>query len=146
LAGLKGWFAFSSIPVPSSYRSIENVLLDPQHSNPNSGTLIHLIRKSLTAANPSACTGNVFRAPPVPEPGFRSVHAAAIFGRPDLNAGTFAMFEMSPPPNVMFPFEFRKNPFHTPCPAVPGLVTQSPPKPANTSPVGFANRNSNPPD
>src|SRR5215471_3229864 len=139
-AGFNGWFAFSSTPVPSSNRSIENVLLELHASNPNSGTLIHLIRKSLIAANPSACTGNVFKNPFAREPGFRSAHAAAIFGRPALNNGTFAIFAVSPPPNVIFPFEFSQNPFHTPFPVAHAAPTW------NTSPSGFANRNSKPPD
>src|SRR5262249_21888059 len=121
-------------------RSIENVLLDPQHSNPNSGTLIHLILKSLIPANPNACTGNVFRNPFARDPGFRSAHAAAIFGLNDRNAGTLAMLAVSPPPNVILPFEFSQNPFHTPLPVPHAAPTW------NTSPSGLANKNWNPPD
>ncbi len=139
-AGFSGWFAFSSSPVPSSNRSIENVLMDPQHSNPNSGTLIFLILKSLTPANPSACTGNVLRNPPARDPGFRSHQAAAILGRPDRNAGTLAILAVSPPPNVIEPFEFSHIPFQTPLPAPQAAPTW------NTSPSGLANKNSNPPD
>src|SRR5215471_14431386 len=146
-AGFNGWFAFSSTPVPSSNRSIENVFRESQFSFPNSGTLIHLIRKSLIAANPSACTGNVFVKPvgATPPPlvllaGLKSVHAAAIRGKPDLNNGTLGRAVVSPAPNVMFPFEFRKIPFHTPLPVPQAAPTW------NTSPSGLANRNSNPPD
>src|SRR5262249_44880365 len=94
------------------------------------------------------CTGNVLRNPagamPLTWPllpGFRSNHAAAILGRPDRNAGTFANGDASPPPKVIDPFEFSQNPFHTPLLA--GLHVAPT---WNTSPSGFPNSNSNPPD
>src|SRR5262249_19004928 len=122
-AGLSGWFAFSSIPVPSSNRLIENVFppkpnaFVEQPSEPNSGTLIHLILKSLTLANPSACTGKLIGFTALAD-GLRSVHAGAIRGGPILNSGTVGVLLVSPAPNVMLPFEFKQNPFHVQ-PAVP---------------------------
>src|ERR1043165_2901260 len=133
-AGFNGWLAFSSIPVPASKIVVENVFDSPPPSPvhtslPNSGTLIHLTLNALMFANPSACTGNVLRSN-VLEAGFKSAHAAAIFGNPALNSGTVGVLSVSPAPNVMFPFEFRKKPFHT-HPAVP---------------TGPPNTNSNPPE
>src|SRR4030095_13298110 len=100
-----------------------------QSSEPNSGTLIHLTLNAFTFAKPNACTGNVQRLISR-ELGFKSVQAGAILGGPVLKSGIFALLLVSPSPNVMFPFEFRKNPFHTQ-PAVP----TGPPK-----------TNSNPPE
>src|SRR6185369_1680200 len=133
-AGFSGWFAFSSMPVPSSYNVIENVFVTPacapaHASFPNSGTLIQRILNAFTFAKPTAITGNV-PGNPAREPGFRSVHAGAIFGAPLRNAGTVGILLVSPTPNVMFPFEFQKNPFHT----HPAVATGPP------------NTNSNPPD
>src|SRR5262245_12388588 len=132
--GFSGWFAFSSIPVPSSNRFIENVFppipnpLVAQRSESNSGTSIQRILKSLTPANPRACTGNVNKLT-LRDDGLRSTQAGAILGGPVLNSGTVGVLSVSPAPNVMLPFEFRKNPFHT-----QAAVPTGPPK-----------RNSNPP-
>src|SRR6185503_9742630 len=92
-AGFNGWFAFSSIPVPSSYNVIENVFENPpplpvHTSDPNSGTLIHRILNAFTFANPNACTGNVLRSIRH-ELGFRSAQAGDIFGNPARNASIF---------------------------------------------------------
>src|SRR6185295_4706615 len=67
-AGFNGWLAFSSMPVPSSYRVIENVFVSPDcadthNSFPNSGTLIQRILNAFTFAKPTAMTGNVPRNP-----------------------------------------------------------------------------------
>src|SRR6185369_17217297 len=133
-AGFSGWFAFSSMPVPSSYNVIENVFENPlpspvQTSFPNSGTLIQRILNAFTFAKPTAITGKSLKSI-ARAFGLRSAHAGAIFGAPLRNAGTVGMLLVSPTPNVMFPFEFQKNPFHT-HPAVP---------------TGPPNTNSNPPD
>src|SRR6185436_426252 len=124
----------STAPVPSSYRVIENVFVSPDcaaaHASfPTSGTLIHRILNAFTFANPTAITGNV-PGNAAREFGFKSAHAGAIFGAPRQNAGTVTIPLVSPIPNVMLPFEFQKNPFHT-HPAVP---------------TGPPNTNSNPPD
>src|SRR5262245_48414781 len=117
------------MPVPSSNSVTENVLLDPQPSPPNSGTLIHRTLNAFTFPNPSACTGKFLGLTALAF-GFKSVHAGAILGGPALKSSTDATLLVSPTPNVMFPFEFKKNPFHT-HPAVP---------------TGPPNTNSNPPD
>src|SRR6185369_12431394 len=124
----------TTAPVPSSYSVIENVFENPppspvQTSFPNSGTLIHRILNAFTFANPTAITGKSLKSS-ARAFGLRSAHAGAIFGAPLRNAGTVGMLLVSPTPNVMFPFEFQKNPFHT-HPAVP---------------TGPPNTNSNPPD
>src|SRR5438128_697269 len=130
LAGFNGCEAFSSMPVPSSYSVTANVLLAlvVQLSEPNSGTLIQRTLNALMLAKPSACTGKVARFT-ARELGSRSAHAGAIFGKPKRNSGTVGVLSVSPAPNVMLPFEFQKNPFHT-HPAVP---------------TGPPNRNSKPP-
>jgi hypothetical protein len=88
-------------------------LTDPtQNSDPNSGTLIQRTLNAFTLANPSAITGNVPQFTDR-DNGFKSAHAGAIFGNPNLNAGTLGLLFLSPPPNVRLPFEFQKNPFHT---------------------------------
>src|SRR6185369_3022525 len=139
-AGSRSLLEFSSIPVPSSNNVIEKVLLtratgnpnksNPPHaSRPSSGTLIHRILKLFTPEKPMAWSGKavglIARAL-----GFKSAHAGAILGGPVLSSGTVGEKSVSPAPNVMFPFEFRKNPFHT-HPAVP---------------TGPPNTNSNPPE
>src|SRR5262249_26050509 len=141
LAGLNGWFAFSSIPVPSSNSVTENVFEVPdsnmvpfgsaepvQPSSANLGTLIHLTLNAFMFANPKAKTGKS-RLKDARASGFRSAHAGAIFGSPALNLGTVGVLSVSPPPNVMLPFEFQKNPFHT----------------HFALPTGPPNTNSNPP-
>src|SRR5690242_3358454 len=141
LAGLSGCEAFSSMPVPSSYNVTAKVFDSPepmkvplgsadpvQPSEPNSGTLIHRTLKALMLAKPSANTGKL-RSVAARAAGFRSAHAGAIFGSPKRNSGTVGVLSVSPAPNVMLPFEFQKNPFHTQ-PAVP---------------TGPPNRNSKPP-
>src|SRR5215510_16370499 len=60
--------------------------------------------------------------------GFKSVHAGAIFGRPEYHSEFVGVLSVSPPLNVILPFEFRKNAFQT-LPFGPGTP----------------NRNSNPP-
>src|SRR5512143_1922537 len=124
--GLNDSVVFSSAPVPSSNNVTENVfdapaipvniwspICVPTHpSDPNSGTLIHLTLNAFTLANPNACTGNEHRLT-ARALGFKSVHAGAILGSPCRNCNTSAVLSVSPAPNVMFPFEFRKNPFHT---------------------------------
>jgi hypothetical protein len=127
--------AVVTVPVPSSNSVTENVLDAPanpaavQASSPDSGTLIHLTLNAFTLANPNACTGNVPQFTALAD-GFKSVHAGAILAGPDLNVGTVGLLDVEPTPNVMFPFEFQKNPFH-----VHAAVPTGPP-----------NTNSNPPD
>src|SRR5262249_43227258 len=82
--------------------------LAPRDSNPNCGTLIQRILKWLTPAKPSACTGKVFRKRAAREPGSRSVQAPAIRGTPFKNVSIVGMLVISPAPNEMLPFEFRK--------------------------------------
>src|SRR5213083_1158426 len=114
LAGFNGWFAFSSIPVPSSYSVTENVLdaFVVHNSAPNCGTLIHRILNAFTFAKPSAWTGNVHRFAPR-EAGLMSVHAGAILFSPARNSGTVGVLSVSPVPNVRLPLEFSQKPFHT---------------------------------
>src|SRR5438128_1320600 len=141
LAGFNGCEAFSSMPVPSSYSVTANVFDSPDASNvpaalavpvqvsePNSGTLIQRTLNALMLAKPSASTGKA-RSVAARAAGFRSAHAGAILGKPTRNSGTVGVLSVSPAPNVMLPFEFQKNPFHTQ-PAVP---------------AGPANRNLKPP-
>src|SRR6266567_8964916 len=127
------------MPVPSSNSATENVLdaparPDPVHASaPNCGTLIQLTLNALMFANPNACTGNVpqFAARAF---GFKSVHAGAIRGGPVRKSGTVGVLDTSPIPNVMFPFEFRKNPFHTQ-PAAPTGPPNTNSKPPLSGPV-----------
>src|SRR5512132_3686209 len=98
------------MPTPSSYNVIPKVLLLPQGSRPNSGTLIQRTRKALTLAKPRACTGKV--------PGFtaraavfKSAQAGAILGKPERKSVTDGVLLVSPVPNVTLPFEFRNNAF-----------------------------------
>src|SRR3989442_9101177 len=122
------------MPVPSSNNVTEKVFENPPpfpvHSSlPNCGTLIQRTLNALMFANPNACTGKSLKSRSHAEV-LRSVHAGAIRGGPVLKAGTVGVLDTSPIPNVMFPFEFRKNAFHT--------------QPA--APTGPPNTNSNPPD
>src|ERR1043165_6853791 len=101
------------MPTPSSYNVMPKVLLLPQGSRPNSGTLIQRTRKALTLAKPRACTGKVPRFPPAREAVFRSVQAGAILGKPERKSVTNGVLLVSPAPNITLPFEFRNKPFHT---------------------------------
>src|SRR5262249_13051526 len=131
-AGLSGWFAFSSMPVPSSNSVTENVFVTPppvatQPSLPNSGTLIHRTLKELTLVNPSARTGKSTGAP-APPAGSKPARAGAFRGAPPLSPGTVGLLSSSPTPNVMLPSKFKKNPSPT-HPAVPTGPPNTNPKP-----------------
>src|SRR5262249_33793535 len=98
---------------------------------------------AFTFAKPNAWTGNVHRLVVAPfgefkpnrESVFKSVHAGAIRRGPALSSGTVGEKSVSPIPNVMFPFEFKKNPFHTQVPNGPPNTNSNPPNRAAPRPI-----------